>query len=259
MLRPIHGGALRTQTGKAKLSDFGLARIYYDAGSRSIADRLGSTQSGASSVVGSPYWMAPEVIRGQGSSTKSDVWSLGVTVVEMASTKPPLAHLDTMAALFHIGNGGDMGAPADILGWHGQAFVTQCMTNARDRRPSCDELMEHPFLLNGNVSQANMTLSQRLSEQPARLHPLPQNTSPFTKKLRPTFATSSKICPRSGQCTAVVSFSVCPFKKWFKKWAGVLLRLFNCIPTYYPAPFHNDFSLRSPGPMGPRGRMSPKT
>ena len=145
-------GAFRTQTGEAKLSDFGLARIYYDAGSRSIADRLGSTQSGASSVVGSPYWMAPEVIRGQGSSTKSDVWSLGVTVVEMASTKPPLAHLDTMAALFHIGNGGDMGAPPDILGRHGQAFVTQCMTNARDRRPSCDELMEHPFLLNDNVS-----------------------------------------------------------------------------------------------------------
>ena len=138
---------LLTQTGEAKVADFGLAKIYQDAGSLSIA----GFQSGVSSVVGSPYWMAPEVIRGQGSSTKSDVWSLGVTVVEMASTKPPLAHLDSMAALFHIGNGGDMGAPPEILGEHGKAFVTRCMDNARDRRPSCDELMQHPFLSNDDT------------------------------------------------------------------------------------------------------------
>ena len=134
---------LLTLTGEAKLSDFGLARIVKDAGSRSVAG-VGA-RSGTSSVVGSPYWMAPEVIRGEGSSTKSDVWSLGATVFEMASAKPPLAHLDTMAALFHIGNARPMGAVPASLGKHGTAFVNLCMRGDRDERPSCAELLNHPF------------------------------------------------------------------------------------------------------------------
>ena len=134
---------LLTLTGEAKLSDFGLARIVKDAGSRSVAG-VGA-RSGTSSVVGSPYWMAPEVIRGEGSSTNSDVWSLGATVFEMASAKPPLAHLDTMAALFHIGNARPMGAVPESLGKHGTAFVNSCMSGNRDERPSCAELLNHPF------------------------------------------------------------------------------------------------------------------
>ena len=154
---------LLTLTGEAKLSDFGLARIVKDAGSRSVAG-VGA-RSGASSVVGSPYWMAPEVIRGEGSSTRSDVWSLGATVYEMASAQPPMAHLDTMAALFHIGNARPMGPVPASLGSHGTAFVSLCMSADRDARPSCAELLEHPFFNDDAATDAADRSRRRREER----------------------------------------------------------------------------------------------
>ena len=90
--------------------------------------------------------MAPEVIRGQGSSPKSDVWSLGATVWEMAAAAPPLAHLEAMAALFHIGNCNDIGEPPESLGPDGVAFVKLCMRTEKADRPTISGLLVHPFL-----------------------------------------------------------------------------------------------------------------
>uniref|UniRef100_A0A3Q2NY68 Protein kinase domain-containing protein n=1 Tax=Fundulus heteroclitus TaxID=8078 RepID=A0A3Q2NY68_FUNHE len=85
-------------TGVIKLIDFGCAR-------RLSCLNHTAPNSGEllKSVHGTPYWMAPEVISESGYGRKSDIWSVGCTVFEMATGKPPLAHMDKMAALFYIG------------------------------------------------------------------------------------------------------------------------------------------------------------
>lgn len=89
--RDIKGAnILTTKEGLVKLADFG------------VASR--TTGLSESSVVGTPYWMAPEVIELSGATTASDIWSLGCTVIELLDGKPPYNHLQPMPALFHIVN-----------------------------------------------------------------------------------------------------------------------------------------------------------
>ncbi|CAI9540035.1 unnamed protein product, partial [Staurois parvus] len=58
--------------------------------------------TGIKSVTGTPYWMSPEVISGEGYGRKADVWSVACTVVEMLTEKPPWAEYEAMAAIFKI-------------------------------------------------------------------------------------------------------------------------------------------------------------
>uniref|UniRef100_A0A8C6XH81 non-specific serine/threonine protein kinase n=1 Tax=Naja naja TaxID=35670 RepID=A0A8C6XH81_NAJNA len=83
------GNILLTEPGQVKLGDFGSASI--------IAP--------ANSFVGTPYWMAPEVILAMDEGQydgKVDVWSLGITCIELAERKPPLFNMNAMSALYHI-------------------------------------------------------------------------------------------------------------------------------------------------------------
>ncbi len=80
-----------TQCGKVKLADFG----------SSIANK------NASSLVGTPYWMAPELILAQTKddpcyNLKVDIWSFGITCIEMGQQKAPLMGMPQMAAMYHI-------------------------------------------------------------------------------------------------------------------------------------------------------------
>ena len=89
--RDIKGAnILTTKEGLVKLADFGVA---------TKASGLDE-----SSVVGTPYWMAPEVIELSGATTSSDIWSLGCTVIELIEGKPPYHKLQPMQALFRIVN-----------------------------------------------------------------------------------------------------------------------------------------------------------
>lgn len=89
--RDIKGAnILTTKEGLVKLADFG------------VASR--TTGLSESSVVGTPYWMAPEVIELSGATTASDIWSLGCTVIELLEGKPPYHSLAPMPALFRIVN-----------------------------------------------------------------------------------------------------------------------------------------------------------
>lgn len=89
--RDIKGAnILTTKEGLVKLADFG------------VASR--TTGLNESSVVGTPYWMAPEVIELTGATTASDIWSLGCTVIELLEGKPPYHNLQPMPALFRIVN-----------------------------------------------------------------------------------------------------------------------------------------------------------
>lgn len=109
--------------GIVKLIDFGCAR-------RLAWVSLSGTQSEVlKSVHGTPYWMAPEVINESGYGRKSDIWSIGCTVFEMATGKPPLASMDRIAAMFYIGaHRGLMPSLPDRFSVTAVDFVHACLT-----------------------------------------------------------------------------------------------------------------------------------
>ncbi|XP_007956135.1 mitogen-activated protein kinase kinase kinase 19 [Orycteropus afer afer] len=128
-------------TGIIKLIDFGCAKRLAWAG-------LNGTHSDMlKSMHGTPYWMAPEVINESGYGRKSDIWSIGCTVFEMATGKPPLASMDRMAAMFYIGaHRGLMPPLPDHFSEHAVDFVRVCLTRDQHERPSALQLLKHPFL-----------------------------------------------------------------------------------------------------------------
>ncbi|XP_074684329.1 mitogen-activated protein kinase kinase kinase 19 [Strix aluco] len=127
--------------GIVKLIDFGCAR-------RLAWASLSGTQSEMlKSVHGTPYWMAPEVINETGYGRKSDIWSIGCTVFEMATGKPPLASMDRIAAMFYIGaHRGLMPSLPDRFSGTAVDFVHACLTRDQHERPSALQLLDHPFV-----------------------------------------------------------------------------------------------------------------
>ncbi|GAV79317.1 Pkinase domain-containing protein [Cephalotus follicularis] len=120
--------------GRVKLADFGMAKHI-------------TGQSCPLSFKGSPYWMAPEVIRNSsGSSLAVDIWSLGCTVLEMATTKPPWSQYEGVAAMFKIGNSKELPVIPDHLSDDGKDFVRQCLQRNPLHRPTAAKLLEHPFV-----------------------------------------------------------------------------------------------------------------
>ncbi|XP_021754180.1 mitogen-activated protein kinase kinase kinase YODA-like [Chenopodium quinoa] len=123
-------------SGQVKLADFGMAKHI-------------TGQSCPFSFKGSPYWMAPEVIRNSnGCNLAVDIWSLGCTVIEMATSKPPWSQYEGVAALFKIGNSKELPTVPDHLSMEGKDFIRRCLQrNPRDR-PSAIQLLGHPFIRN---------------------------------------------------------------------------------------------------------------
>ncbi|MBN3324760.1 M3K19 kinase, partial [Atractosteus spatula] len=109
--------------GVIKLIDFGCAKRL------TCLTTSGANSELLKSAHGTPYWMAPEVITETGHGRKSDIWSIGCTVFEMATGKPPLAHMDKMAALFYIGaRRGLMPALPHEFSGNARDFVQACLT-----------------------------------------------------------------------------------------------------------------------------------
>jgi serine/threonine protein kinase len=119
--------------GEVKLADFG------------VATQLSNNMSKRLTFVGTPYWMAPEVIKQEEYSFKTDVWSLGITAIEMAYGKPPLTEFDPMRVLFRITNGP---APSLDSGFSEEFkdFINRCLVKDVSKRATVKELLKHPFL-----------------------------------------------------------------------------------------------------------------
>jgi serine/threonine protein kinase len=122
-------------TGRVKLADFG------------FAVGLTAEEDKRKSVVGTPYWMAPELIRGLEYDFKVDVWSLGITSIEMAEGEPPLIDEQPLRALLLITI-----QPSPTLQKQSQwsnafnHFLKRCVMVRPEDRASTDQLLMHPFM-----------------------------------------------------------------------------------------------------------------
>uniref|UniRef100_A0A8C4S059 Mitogen-activated protein kinase kinase kinase 19 n=1 Tax=Erpetoichthys calabaricus TaxID=27687 RepID=A0A8C4S059_ERPCA len=109
-------------SGIIKLIDFGCAKRLAFLNTSSKSSEL------LKSMHGTPFWMAPEVINETGHGGKSDIWSIGCTVFEMATGKPPLAYMDRLAALYYIGaNKGLMPSLPEHFSENARDFVQLCL------------------------------------------------------------------------------------------------------------------------------------
>ncbi|XP_061348476.1 mitogen-activated protein kinase kinase kinase NPK1 [Gastrolobium bilobum] len=139
MHRDIKGANILVDNlGCIKLADFGASKQVVEL----------ATISGAKSMKGTPYWMAPEVILQTGHSFSADIWSVGCTVIEMATGKPPWSqqYQQEVAALFHIGTTKSHPPIPDHLSIAAKDFLLKCLQKEPILRPSASELLQHPFV-----------------------------------------------------------------------------------------------------------------
>uniref|UniRef100_A0A0N4ZFZ5 non-specific serine/threonine protein kinase n=1 Tax=Parastrongyloides trichosuri TaxID=131310 RepID=A0A0N4ZFZ5_PARTI len=146
------GNILLTDHGIVKLGDLGSV----------------STTCPAQSFVGTPYWMAPEVIMAMEDGLyddRADIWSFGITCIELAEQKPPLFNRPAMSALYHIAqneppklgrtkeNGEDTGWSEDF-----HNFIDKCLQTEPKKRMTSPESLNHPFIENKGGSNLDSTV-----------------------------------------------------------------------------------------------------
>nr|CAH0102276.1 unnamed protein product [Daphnia galeata] len=153
--RKIHrdikaGNILLNSEGHAKLADFG------------VAGQLTDTMAKRNTVIGTPFWMAPEVIQEIGYDCVADIWSLGITALEMAEGKPPYGDIHPMRAIFMIPTKPppsfrepDQWSPEFI------DFVSRCLVKNPDERATATELLQNEFI---GMAQPASILSQMIAE-----------------------------------------------------------------------------------------------
>ncbi|XP_041374247.1 myosin-IIIb-like [Gigantopelta aegis] len=157
MHRDVKGhNILITDKGEIKLVDFG------------VSGHLERTLGRRKTHVGTPYWMAPEVIACEQQleysyDIRCDVWSLGITAIELADGHPPLSQIDPRRALFKIPrNPPPTFKEPDLWSEEFKDFINKCLVKDFEERPFTNTLLNHKFLT--QVSTDTTVLKNKLCQ-----------------------------------------------------------------------------------------------
>ena len=146
--------------GHAKLADFG------------VSAQLMNTYSKKNTKTGTPFWMSPEVLNQSAYNKKTDIWSLGITAIEMAEGEPPYSHIHPIRAMFVIQNNPPQKlTESEKWSLEFNNFVSTCLIINPKKRLSAKELLLHPFIM-------------KFSKGPALISELVANTIDAVERAR---------------------------------------------------------------------------
>jgi serine/threonine protein kinase len=130
------GNILLSKKGFAKLGDFGVSAELMHSFSKKV------------SKIGTPYWMSPEVISQNKYDCKCDIWSLGITCIELAEGEPPYSDIRTFLVMKKIINNPPTGlSNPELWSEDFNDFVRECLTFEPEKRPSAKMLINHSFIV----------------------------------------------------------------------------------------------------------------